>query len=579
METNLTEIIKKIRTAVLGREVRSSIADGLEYCGQISENAKADMDATAEAAKEAIDKTAEDAKNAIESNAASVKEQLSNDIDAKAAETLKTIPESYTELDGSVKQLKEDIQSKLNTNETINSNLAITSEMHEGYFTNGGYPDAKYLYFLVNANEGQKFYLFSNARYISNYKEKTLLAENQPNEYISPITGILAFTFRKSGDIAISTTNDFSNVPFYNTPYYTVNTLHQTTGNDNKKPMSQNAVTAETDSLNNFILSGKKGLINQSDSDGTYVILANSVAYNPQYRITTAIKFDYDVIVSANGSGIRYGEFNSSDINDLHKSYIHGVSFPLLLKKEYYHRFSFNEDTNFSLFGLINTPLTINSKLYGKTVYNFGDSLMYGHLSGEGILDGLCTKEGMSLTKYAVNGATILGSTGLYNIENQVTNASNTSPDFVIFDGLMNDDSLLPNYTTNLGALSGSFDASSLDIKTFYGAFEHLLYTIRTKYTNTNMIFVCCHKTPSREYSAQETLQKAVRECCKKWAVPFIDIYNDGQVNCYFDNLRKKYSYDKQGETSGGNGTHLTGEGYNRFYAPIIKAKMLELGS
>lgn len=109
METNLTEIIKKIRTAVLGREVRSSIADGLEYCGQISENAKADMDATAEAAKEAIDKTAEDAKNAIESNAASVKEQLSKDIDAKAAETLKTIPESYTELDGSVKRLKEDL--------------------------------------------------------------------------------------------------------------------------------------------------------------------------------------------------------------------------------------------------------------------------------------------------------------------------------------------------------------------------------------------------------------------------------------------------------------------------------------
>lgn len=109
METNLTEIIKRIRTAVLGREVRSSIADGLEYCGQISENAKADMDATAEAAKEAIDKTAEDAKNAIESNAASVKEQLSNDIDAKAAAALESIPEEYTELDGSVKQLKEDL--------------------------------------------------------------------------------------------------------------------------------------------------------------------------------------------------------------------------------------------------------------------------------------------------------------------------------------------------------------------------------------------------------------------------------------------------------------------------------------
>lgn len=87
MATNLTDIVKKVRTALRGEEVRGSIADGLEFCGHISENAKADMEATA----------------------ASTKEQLSKDIDAKAAETLKTIPESYTELDGSVKQIKEDL--------------------------------------------------------------------------------------------------------------------------------------------------------------------------------------------------------------------------------------------------------------------------------------------------------------------------------------------------------------------------------------------------------------------------------------------------------------------------------------
>lgn len=98
MATNLTDIIKKVRTALRGEDVRGSIADGLEYCGQISENAKADMEATAAATKEAI-----------ESNAAATKEQLSKDIDAKAAAALKSIPESYTELDGSVKQLKEDL--------------------------------------------------------------------------------------------------------------------------------------------------------------------------------------------------------------------------------------------------------------------------------------------------------------------------------------------------------------------------------------------------------------------------------------------------------------------------------------
>lgn len=142
METNLTEITKKIRTAVLGREVRGSIADGLEYCGQISENAKADMDATAEAAKEAIDKTAEDAKNAIESNAASVKDQLSKDIDAKAAAALESIPEEYTELDGSVKQLKEDmgyVYTKTVCPELIkNNNLVSGGGYTSGTFSQDG---------------------------------------------------------------------------------------------------------------------------------------------------------------------------------------------------------------------------------------------------------------------------------------------------------------------------------------------------------------------------------------------------------------------------------------------------------
>lgn len=46
---------------------------------------------------------------AAKNNLISTSTQVQKDIDAKAAETLKTIPESYTELDGSVKQLKEDL--------------------------------------------------------------------------------------------------------------------------------------------------------------------------------------------------------------------------------------------------------------------------------------------------------------------------------------------------------------------------------------------------------------------------------------------------------------------------------------
>lgn len=46
---------------------------------------------------------------ATKNNLISTSTQAQKDIDAKAAETLKTIPESYTELDESVKQLKEDL--------------------------------------------------------------------------------------------------------------------------------------------------------------------------------------------------------------------------------------------------------------------------------------------------------------------------------------------------------------------------------------------------------------------------------------------------------------------------------------
>lgn len=46
---------------------------------------------------------------ATKNNLISISTQAQKDIDAKAAETLKTIPESYTELDGSVKKLKENV--------------------------------------------------------------------------------------------------------------------------------------------------------------------------------------------------------------------------------------------------------------------------------------------------------------------------------------------------------------------------------------------------------------------------------------------------------------------------------------
>lgn len=79
-------------------------------------------------------------------NLTSTSAQAKKDIDAKAAETLKTIPESYTELDESVKQLKEDLAfvsderiSPSMTNFVVDGRQLFNKDgkLINGYYNNG----------------------------------------------------------------------------------------------------------------------------------------------------------------------------------------------------------------------------------------------------------------------------------------------------------------------------------------------------------------------------------------------------------------------------------------------------------
>lgn len=83
---------------------------------------------------------------ATKNNLISTSTQAQKDIDAKAAETLKTIPESYTELDGSVKKLKEDLAfvsderiSPSMTNFVVDGRQLFNKDgkLINGYYNNG----------------------------------------------------------------------------------------------------------------------------------------------------------------------------------------------------------------------------------------------------------------------------------------------------------------------------------------------------------------------------------------------------------------------------------------------------------
>ncbi|MDX3228935.1 hypothetical protein [Streptomyces sp. ME19-01-6] len=49
----------------------------------------------------------------------------------------------------------------------------------------------------------------------------------------------------------------------------------------------------------------------------------------------------------------------------------------------------------------------MSNGLVGKSVYAFGDSIVYGHVYPHSFVDVVAEHEGMALTKFARNGATM----------------------------------------------------------------------------------------------------------------------------------------------------------------------------
>lgn len=542
---DILDYLKQIANSIYGKDVRSSIVNAIRQCYDDGKAGATDL-----LARERISNLAKLAEGSTTGDA-----ELA---DLRVGADGKTYPNAGDAVRGQVSELKGDL---------VNNYTDISSEL--GNYQYGVILDAGITYnenyvrttTPLKVSKPTKLYIYGKLPRIGLFDNENL--SGNPIYVNSSIPTDTLYEFVASPDYYYCFSFSKVDSVFRNNGKV-YQSLEYTTNNEFNDILTNNMIEIPMRYVKGAIL-----------NDGTF---NNATAL---FKRTEFLTFEKDFTIKVNkkdGFSFRCGVYTNPTTSSFEKM-IEVKKFKVESGKWYVFCFgggsSITPETDS---GTINKILCSSTsvKLKGKTVYNFGDSLMYGHYE-KGILDDLCADNGMILTKYSVNGATILGSTGLYNIENQVLNASDTVPDFVIFDGLMNDDSSTPNYTTKLGTLSDGFVASDLDTNTFYGAMEHLIHTIRNKYMTSNVIFVCCHKTPSRDKVAQDTLQKAVRECCEKWSIPYVDIYNKGQINCYIDSMRNAYSYNNQGETSGGNGTHLTGVGYSKFYAPMIKAKMLEL--
>ncbi|CAM5441827.1 hypothetical protein [Streptomyces afghaniensis 772] [Streptomyces afghaniensis] len=221
--------------------------------------------------------------------------------------------------------------------------------------------------------------------------------------------------------------------------------------------------------------------------------------------------------------------------------------------------------------------------LAGSSVYAFGDSIVYGHQYARSFVNFVAEREGMTLTKYARNGATVGPAPTAIGgqILNQVKSASSQAPDFVVFDGGTNDAmEIHDSHTYEVGTVSGSQDPATLDPGTYAGALETTIHTMRQKWPTAQLVYVAAHKMGSRDWDTQLALRQVQLQAAQKWGVAVADVFGDATLDTRVNAQRVAYTFDGLVggyPGSGGSGTHPNIAGITDFYVPVLSSELSRL--
>lgn len=222
----------------------------------------------------------------------------------------------------------------------------------------------------------------------------------------------------------------------------------------------------------------------------------------------------------------------------------------------------------------------VESPINYKSVYAFGDSIVYGHNAPDSSFMQLIANDyAINLNMMAKNGATIMQSSN--HILSQIKNAPDEAPDFVIFDGYTNDaygsaendafNSAGNNkdVTQCYGEITAD-GTTEFDTDTFCGAFEQTIYTMKQKWQTSKLVFVTIHKSGARNMEIQTKLHDLTLAICKKWDVEVVDMFADSTLDTTDSVQMSKYMI-------GGKGSHPNVTACREFYIPAIVRKLESL--
>ena len=178
------------------------------------------------------------------------------------------------------------------------------------------------------------------------------------------------------------------------------------------------------------------------------------------------------------------------------------------------------------------------NKLYQKTAIFAGDSICHGTsvgvddpTYGYGWAGRIGIKNNMTWKNYGLSGAVMAsGITGKHSILGDVPTmfAEYPNADYIIFEGGVND--VFAEGET-LGEITSDY-TDNFQINTYCGALEKLFYTALTNWTGKKIGFIIPHKMGSVSgISQMNVYHEKARDICKKWSIPFIDLFNISTLN------------------------------------------------
>ena len=440
-----------------------------------------------------------------------------------------------------------------------------------------------YDYFAVPVTSGESYIIYPGFRYIVSESNTELAGENwEPYTFTASYTGMISISVRKDrpGWIMIKSSDAsiLNMIRPYDTSNFNTSFLKQSSGNDNKFPMSQKAtsefVTVSTggDLRNLFETSvriEKNYYSQRAVASANYDYFIIPVVSGTSYRISPRLRFlakkDTAAFVDEQTGPYTYtADFTGDLYVTMFRSDIHNW---LITSEQDY--------SSVRPYRPLQTLLdegNTDTRFLGKTILNIGDSISENRTGAESYSHQFANATGATVaTDYGLSGSTLSlandqGTRGcIYSQAVQaITDHSDADYDIIMIDGGTNDLGL----NRTLGSIVGTPGqyvvadyTATFDESTVLGALEKIFSILRNQYVDSIIVFVIPHKNTTSG-SGWEAMLTGIREACCKWSIAVLDMDRDGELNTRITAMRTDYTDE--------GGTHPNTAGIEKYYLPKL---------